>query len=97
MPVFSPKQSLRLAATLYSPPETWISSVLALRNGMMPGSSRCTRAPRARKSSSLGSVRRPRLLMAFPNEGGGEDGRIGVELVQKLEDADRLRRRRRTP
>ena len=40
MPVLSPKQSDRFAATLYSPPETWMSSVRALRNGITPGSSR---------------------------------------------------------
>src|SRR5947209_3231697 len=49
-PVFRPKQSARLAATLYSPPETWTSKERALRKGMMPGSRRWTRAPRERKS-----------------------------------------------
>ena len=34
MPVRRPKQSARLAATLYSPPETWMSSVRALRKGI---------------------------------------------------------------
>src|SRR5262245_17283752 len=56
-PVRSLKQSERLAATLYSPPETWISALRALRKGITPGSSRWTRAPRARKSSSHASRR----------------------------------------
>src|ERR1051325_8039535 len=50
MPVLRPKQSERVAATLNSPPLTWMSHWVALRNGMMPGSRRCTRAPRDRKS-----------------------------------------------
>src|ERR1051325_6353922 len=61
-PVFRPKQSLKLAATLYSPPETWMSSFRALRNGMIPGSRRWTRAPRDRKSRSDGAVRMARLI-----------------------------------
>ena len=40
MPVRRPKQSARLAATLNSPPLTWIVQVSALRNGTTPGSSR---------------------------------------------------------
>src|SRR5258708_35237563 len=51
-PVLRPKQSERLAATLNSPPLTWIWHSVALRKGMIPGSSRCTTAPRARKSSA---------------------------------------------
>src|ERR1019366_6518211 len=47
-----PKQSERLAATLNSPPETWILHSVALRKGMIPGSRRWTSAPRERKSMS---------------------------------------------
>src|SRR5262249_45028271 len=57
MPVRMPKQSARLAATLYSPPETWISTERALRKGITPGSSRWTRAPRERKSRAHESCR----------------------------------------
>ena len=39
-PVFMPKQSDRFAATLNSPPLTWIWHSVALRKGMMPGSRR---------------------------------------------------------
>src|SRR5687768_2524103 len=46
-----PKQSERLAATLYSPPETWISRFFALRKGRMPGSRRWTSAPSERRSN----------------------------------------------
>src|SRR3954463_6006973 len=49
-PVFSRKQSARFAATLNSPPLTWILHSVALRKGMMPGSRRWIRAPRDRKS-----------------------------------------------
>ncbi len=35
---------------LNSPPLTWISHVVAFRNGTIPGSSRWIRAPSARKS-----------------------------------------------
>src|SRR5437868_15167568 len=66
MPVRRRKQSDRLAATLYSPPETWISTDRALRKGITPGSSRWTTAPRARKSSVHGSVRIFRPVMDFP-------------------------------
>ncbi len=45
IPVRSRKQSERFAATLNSPPLTWIRHSLAFRNGITPGSSRCTRAP----------------------------------------------------
>src|SRR5262245_42355967 len=63
MPVLRPKQSERLAATLYSPPETWISNERALRKGTTPGSRRWTRAPRERKSSWQGSWRTVKALM----------------------------------
>ena len=63
-PVFRPKQSARLAATLYSPPETWMSSERALRNGITPGSRRWTRAPRERKSNAQASVRIGRGMVA---------------------------------
>src|SRR3954454_6166145 len=66
MPVFSPKQSARLAATLYSPPETWISTERAFRNGSTPGSSRVTTAPSESRSSSHGSVRTFKLLISAP-------------------------------
>src|SRR5215211_166045 len=66
IPVFSPKQSDRLAATLYSPPETWTSNDRALRNGTVPGSSRCTSAPSERKSSSQSSRRMFKPLMPCP-------------------------------
>src|SRR5581483_6826342 len=52
MPVLRPKQSERFAATLNSPPLTWIAQSVALRKGMIPGSSRWTSAPSDRKSSS---------------------------------------------
>src|SRR5204863_8923254 len=42
----------RLAATLNSPPLTWRSQCVALRNGTMPGSNRCTSAPSDTKSSA---------------------------------------------
>src|SRR5947207_7683718 len=61
--VLRPKQSERLAATLYSPPETWTSQVRALRNGMTPGSSRWTSAPSESRSSWQASVRMLRLFM----------------------------------
>src|SRR4030042_1490958 len=50
MPVFSPKESARLAAQLTSPPLTWMRHSFALRNGSIPGSNRCTNAPSDRKS-----------------------------------------------
>ena len=50
MPVFMRKQSDRLAATLNSPPLTWMLHSVALRNGMMPGSSLCTSAPSETRS-----------------------------------------------
>src|SRR5436305_11618781 len=62
MAVRRPKASERLAATLYSPPETWMSRVRALRNGMTPGSRRWTSAPRERKSRSDGAERMARLI-----------------------------------
>ena len=40
MPVLRRKQSERFAETLNSPPLTWMSQCVALRNGMMPGSRR---------------------------------------------------------
>src|SRR5688572_24079745 len=67
MPVRSPKQSARAAATLYSPPETCTSNVRALRKGATPGSKRCTRAPRARKSRAQASVRIGKsFIVRFP-------------------------------
>src|SRR5438876_4727736 len=74
MPLRIWKQSERLAATLYSPPETWISNDRALRNGTTPGSSRCTSAPSARKSSSHGSLRTWKSFMAFVKEEMPETG-----------------------
>jgi len=44
------KQVERFAATLYSPPATWSRYSLASAKGTMPGSSRVTKAPKARKS-----------------------------------------------
>src|SRR5580692_9797197 len=64
MAVFMPKQSDRLAATLNSPPLTWMWHCDALRNGTMPGSSRCTSAPSERKSRSP-SLRIFKPLMAY--------------------------------
>src|ERR1039458_7678954 len=52
IPVFRPKQSARFAAQSNSPPLTWILHSVALRNGMIPGSRRCTSAPSDRKSSA---------------------------------------------
>src|SRR5262249_15799613 len=40
-----------------------MSNIRALRNGISPGSSRCTSAPSARKSSSEGSLRRFKPLI----------------------------------
>ena len=66
MPVFRPKQSDRFAAQLNSPPLTWISHSVALRNGMIPGSSRCTSAPSDRKSSAPSlRIFRPVLIDSF--------------------------------
>src|ERR1700722_11032004 len=79
MAVFRLKQSARLAATLYSPPETWTSKERALRNGMTPGSSRCTRAPRERKSSSHESWRIVKPLMNAPEcKGAFEEKHISA-------------------
>src|ERR1700687_2493185 len=66
MPVRRPKQSDRFAATLYSPPETWISTERACGNGITPGSSRCTSAPSARKSRAHASLRILRPLTVLP-------------------------------
>src|SRR5450755_3598806 len=52
MPVLRPKQSAKLAATLNSPPLTWIWHSVALRNGTMPGSRRWISAPSDTKSSA---------------------------------------------
>ena len=54
-PVFRPTQSDRVAAPLYSPRETRISSALALRNGMIPGSRPWTTTT-AVESGNLGIV-----------------------------------------
>ena len=63
MPDFRPKQSARLAATLNSPPLTWMRHSVALRKGTMPGSSRWTRAPRETKSSAAsGRMFRPYFM-----------------------------------
>src|SRR5436305_12580465 len=67
-----PKQSDRLAATLYSPPETWTSKDRALRNGMTPGSSRWTSAPTESRSSWQASVRTFRVVMGCSGEGAEE-------------------------
>src|SRR5450755_4255489 len=65
-PVFRPKQSARFAAQLNSPPLTWILHSVALRNGMMPGSRRCIRAPSDRKSSAPSlRIFRPVLIDSF--------------------------------
>src|SRR6185312_13215596 len=66
MAVRRPKQSARLAATLYSPPETCTSNERALRNGTTPGSSRWTSAPRERKSNWQASVRTGKPFMDSP-------------------------------
>src|SRR6516162_4175353 len=66
MPVFRPKQSARFAAQLNSPPLTWMWHSVALRNGMIPGSRRCIRAPRDRKSSAPSlRIFRPVLIDSF--------------------------------
>src|SRR6266571_8097553 len=63
MPVWRRKQSARLAATLNSPPLTWIRHSFALRKGMTPGSRRWTSAPRAAKSSApSGRIPRPYFI-----------------------------------
>src|ERR1017187_24514 len=65
-PVFRPKQSARLAAQLNSPPLTWILHSVALRNGIIPGSRRCTSAPSDRKSSAPSlRIFRPVLIDSF--------------------------------
>jgi hypothetical protein len=48
--VRKPKQVDKLLATLYSPPETWSVYALASAKGMIPGSRRVTKAPRAKRS-----------------------------------------------
>src|SRR3979490_982264 len=80
MPVWSPKQSARFAATLYSPPETWTSTERAFRNGITPGSSRWTRAPTERNASPHWPWRTFKPLMDAPismslcvNESSGPD------------------------
>src|SRR5262245_11079725 len=50
MPVRSPNADAALAATLNSPPETCTSYEVASWNGTIPGSSRVTIAPSARRS-----------------------------------------------
>src|ERR1035441_4848834 len=66
IPVFRPKQSARFAAQLNSPPLTWILHSVALRNGMIPGSRRCTSAPSDRKSSAPSlRIFRPVLIDLF--------------------------------
>src|SRR5579864_805071 len=52
MAVRIPKQSARLAATLNSPPLTWIWHSVALRKGMTPGSRRWTNAPSETRSNA---------------------------------------------
>src|SRR5664279_2885431 len=63
IPVFIPKASERLAATLNSPPLTWIEHSCALRKGTMPGSRRWTSAPSDRKSSAPVGLMFSGLLM----------------------------------
>src|SRR5438045_7475915 len=87
-PVRRPKQSERLAATLYSPPETWTSNERALRNGMTPGSSRWTSAPRERKSNAHGSVRSFKPFMDAPGHRRSKKrGRLHDNLVVRPETA----------
>jgi hypothetical protein len=45
-----PKQVDKFVATLYSPPDTWRRYSFASAKGIIPGSSRVTRAPKASKS-----------------------------------------------
>src|SRR5437016_3101863 len=66
MPLRRRKQSDKLAATLYSPPETCTSKLRALRKGMTPGSRRWTRAPRERKSRAQASLRIVRGMVSSP-------------------------------
>src|SRR5438105_851942 len=86
MAVRMPKQSERLAATLYSPPETWISRERALRKGMMPGSRRVTRAPRERKSSwASGLMFRADIVGSFGRVGTAHrDGKDGGQCPPYL-------------
>src|ERR1700690_116134 len=66
MPVFRRKQSDKLAATLNSPPLTWRSQRVALRNGTTPESRRWTRAPSDRRSSApLGGIFKPLLMSVW--------------------------------
>ena len=52
-----------LAATLNSPPLTWILHTQALRNGIMPGSSRWTSAPRETTSKApLAGIFKPYFM-----------------------------------
>src|SRR5207247_2110593 len=75
MPVRIRKQSDRLAATLNSPPLTWIWHSAALRKGMMPGSSRWTRAPReSRSRSPLGRMFKPWCMRHSKLSLSGADG-----------------------
>src|SRR5579885_2047262 len=94
MPVRSRKQSDRAAATLYSPPETWISTERALRKGTTPGSSRWTSAPRARKSRSQGSLRTWKAFICsflrgwlVAISGGASLRRPGLEVGLRLRGA----------
>src|SRR6266702_1989258 len=85
MAVLMPKQSARLAATLNSPPLTWILQSVALRKGMMPGSRRWTSAPSERKSRSA-SLRIFNAVILFPFPGSLFSGSrrladIGDDLI----------------
>src|SRR5487761_1715731 len=78
--VRSPKQLARFAATLYSPPETWISSRAALRKGTVPGSRRVTRAPSERRSRAPpGGTSRTRSGVVSDGCDSAIDARIAVD------------------
>ena len=76
MPVFRRKQSARLAAQLNSPPLTWMAHSVALRNGMMPGSRRWTRAPTDTKSrAASGRMSSPYFIRVSPVDETSRGGR----------------------
>src|SRR2546423_339378 len=83
IPVLSWKQSDKLAATLNSPPLTWIWHSVALRKGTTPGSSRWMSAPRERKSSApCEGMFKPYFMVASDSElqVGRHDARPGKKL-----------------
>src|SRR5689334_22436711 len=93
MPVLRPKQLARFAATLNSPPLTWMRHSLALRNGTTPGSNRCTSAPsETRSKAPSGRIARPDIGRHHAAGSGWASTRLGARgrrlLAQEREVAD---------